>query len=341
MALALSLTAGATVSFFFLRLARQRAFEIDLGAGERRAFKGGTLNLPLVFASQRNEQTANVQLLDVPEGVQAALLPGGDHHLSLSISSKFSGVFSGFTLKIGVFDPLGLFARYEARRLDLAAEFLPYSLLTSRGEISVMATMLGDRPAGSRGSGQEFYNAELYDSAHDSKGILWKRLAAGEGDNLMVRVGEANIPDTLTVCFLESLPRPPRTLPGWMDLGSEAVSLIGLTILGTRSKLRLVHRVGKDTTVSEASDLKGLADLVAWLWRADPLKEKTQESPEDAGIIVTGEAELQDSTTFGLLSKKPTVVLSYVSGRPTQGTGVVFFTGNENISSLVYRVMSR
>jgi len=339
--LALSLTIVAVVSFASLRLVPHVAFDVKLKEAPTRAFKGGTLEFPLVFRSARDEQAAHVKLLSAPEGVQADLVPDGGHGQILAITSKFSGAYSGFSLKVGVYDPIGVFVRYEERKLNLVAEFLPLSLLAPRSEISVAAAILGDRPGGSRGSGQEFYAAEPYDSAHESKGILWKRLAESQGNNLMVRVGEANIPETLTICFLESQRRPPKQLPPWMDLASEAISIIGLTIIGTRSTMRIIHQAGNQATIDEARDITGLADALAWIWRDDVHKEKTTATATDAGIVITGEAEIQDPSIFALLARKPSVVLSYSSSRVTRGAGVVFFTGNENISGLVYQVMSR
>jgi hypothetical protein len=234
-----------------------------------------------------------------------------------------------------------LFKRHEECRLDLTAEFLPVSLLAKMEGVVVEAAMLGDRPAGSRGFGQEFYAAELYDSSHDSKGILWKRQAMIEGDSLMVRVGEANIPATLTVCLLEAQRRAPRELPRWMDLASEAVSLIGLTVLGSGSNLRVIHQIGEEATVDEARDLKTLADLLLWLWHDAAAKQKAHVALADAAIIVTGEAEVQKPDIFGLLLSKPSIVLSNSRGRVTQSASVVFFTGKENVGGLVTKVLSR
>ena len=341
LALALSLTIVAVVSFASLRLVPRVAFEVSLKDAPTRAFKGGTLEFPLVFHPARDGQGVHVKLLTVPEGVKADLVRDSERGQILTMTSRFSGAYSGFSLKVGVYDPIGVFVRYEERKLNLVAEFLPLSLLAPRSEISVAAAILGDRPGGSRGSGQEFYAAEPYDSAHESKGILWKRLAESQGNNLMVRVGEANIPETLTICFLESQHRPPKQLPPWMDLASEAISIIGLTIIGTRSTMRIIHQEGNVATVDEATSLTSLADALAWIWRDDLHKERTTATAADAGIVITGEAEIQDPSIFTLLARKPSVVLSYSSSRVTRGAGVVFFTGNENISGLVYQVMSR
>lgn len=330
---------AAVAAFVVLLLSPQKAFQVSLGPGLKRTFKGSGLSYPVVFESPKEEARATVELLRVPEGTQGRLRPDPDHGHVLIVSSWFSGVFSGWSLKVGRLDPLGLFTRFEERRLDLAAEFLPNSLLAKREGVVVNAAMLGDRPAGSRGFGQEFYSAEVYDASHDSKGILWKRQAKMGGDNLMVRVGEANIPETLTVCFLERQKRIPSELPTWMDLASEAISLIGITCLDSGSNLKVIHQVGGEVASAEARDLKGLADLLAWLWRDHPTK-KAKEYPE-AGIIVTGEAEMEDPDIFGLLLRKPSVVLSFSHGKVSHSPRVVFFTGKENVSALVGGVLSR
>jgi len=339
--LALSLTAAALASLIILRLSPQKAFQVTLGPAQKRTFKGAALSYPVLFEAPGGEARAIVELLRVPEGAQGRLRATPEHGQVLTVSSRFSGVFSGWSLKVGILDPIGLFTRYEERRLDLAAEFLPNSLLAKRNEVVVTAAMLGDRPAGSRGFGQEFYSAELYDQSHDSKGILWKKQAKYGGENLMVRVGEANIPETLTLCLLESQPRIPRELPGWMDLASEAISLIGLDVLHSGSYLKVIHQVGADTASAEARDLKGLADLLTWLWRGYSSAPRAKGVPAEAGIMVTGEPEMEDPDVFGLLLRKPTVVLSFSVGKVSRSPQVVFFTGKENVSALVSGVLSR
>jgi len=341
LALALSLALAAGVSFLLIRLSPKKAFHVGIGPGQRRTFKGGVLTYPLAFESAQEEESARVELIQVPEGVQAVLRDTGEHGHSLAVRSRYAGVYSGFALKVGIGDPLGLYDRFEERRLDFAAEFLPTSLLAKQEGMMVSAAMLGDRPAGSRGFGQEFYTAELYDPSHDSKGILWKRRAKTEADTLMVRVGEANIPETLTICLLEQRKREPRELPGWMDLASEAISLIGVSVLASGSSIRVIHQIGEERTASEARDLTGLADLLGWLWRDDGGKGKSREGPGDASIIVTGKSELDNPDILGMLLKKPSVVLSYTGGLVAHGTNVVFFTGKENISLLVNKVLSR
>lgn len=337
--LSLSLTVAAVAAFMVLLLSPQKAFHVYLGPGLKRTFKGSSLSYAVLFESPEVEARAVVKLLRVPEGAQGRLRSSPDHGHLLAVSSAFSGVFSGWSLQVGRLDPLGLFMRSEERTLDLSAEFLPRSLLTKREGVVVRAAMLGDRPAGGRGFGQEFYSAELYDTSHDSKGILWKRHAKMGGDTLMVRVGEANIPETLTVCLLESQKRIPRELPAWMDLASEAISLIGITCLDSGSNLRVIHQVGGEAASAEARDLKGLADVLTWLW-GEPTFKRVQGLPE-SGIVVTGEPEIQNPEIFGLLLKKPSVVLTFSRGKVSYSPRVVFFTGKENISALVSGVLSR
>jgi uncharacterized protein (DUF58 family) len=339
LALSLSLTVAAVAAFAVLQLSPKKAFQVALGPGLKRTFKGSGLSFPVVFESPEEEARAVVELLRAPEGAQGRLRPAPDHGQVLTVSSRFSGVFSGWSLKVGRLDPLGLFTRFEERKLDLTAEFLPSSLLVRREGVLVRAAMLGDRPAGTRGFGQEFYSAELYDASHDSKGILWKRQAKMGGDNLMVRVGEANIPETLTVCLLESRERIPRELPAWMDLASEAISMIGVTCLDSGSNLRVIHQVGSEATSKDARDLKGLADLLASLWREHPSRKV--QGPPEAGIIITGEPEMEDPEIFGMLLRKPSVVLTFSSGKVSHSPRVVFFKGKENLGALVSGVLGQ
>lgn len=340
LALALSLAVAALVAFVALLRSPRKEFQVSLGPGPKRAFKGASLSYPILFESQMEKARVAVDLLRVPEGAEGKLRASPEHGHVLTVSSRFSGAFSGWSVKVGILDPLGLFTRYEESRLDITVEFLPHSLLARREEVIITAAMLGDRPAGSRGFGQEFYSAEPYSSSHDSKGILWKRQAMLGEDNLMVRVGDANIPETLTVCLLESRARMPRELPTWMDMASEALSLIGIACLDSGSSLRVVRQVGDSAASAEARDLKGLADLIAWLWREHPSR-KTKGLPNEAEIIVTGEAEMQNPEIFGLLLRKPSVVLTPASGKVSHSPTVVFFTGKENVGGLVSEVLSR
>lgn len=341
MALALGLTAACVLSYLLLKLSPKRVFEIRLGRNRKRTFKGGVLTYPLSFDSPDGEENTTVEVIRAPEGVRAEMQSDGRGGRTLFVGSSFAGVFSDFSFRVGIGDLLGLFNRFEGRVLDLAAEFLPKSLIAKQQGVTVSAAMLGDRPAGSRGFGQEFYTAELYDQSHDSKGILWKRQAKSEGDTMMVRVGEANIPEFLTICLLEEHRRTARELPGWMDLASEAISLIGLSVLASGSSLRVIHQVGNDSTASEARDVPGLADLLGWLWRGDAGKQRSREGLEGAAIIVTGKKEIENPDILAVMLRKPLVVLSYSSGGVVHGATVVFFTGKEDISLLVNRVLGR
>ena len=334
------MTFAAIFSYLALLLSGQRTLRVKFDPSHRRAFKGSELEFGLVFEPPGEERKALVELRRVPEGAEARLVPRGEHGRKLVVGSKFSGVFTGWSLEVGILDPIGIFSRTEERRIDLSAEFLPVSLLAESQGIAARTAVLGDRPAGSRGFGQEFYTAEIYDGSRDSKGILWKRQAKLGMDALMVRVGEANIPESLTVRFVEAKTRPPRELPAWMDLASEAISLIGTAALETGSSLRVIHEVGSRAAAAEARDLKGLADLLVWIWQSEPRRESSGGAV-GASIVVTGEAVMVDPRVFGLLVNSPSVVLTYAKGRASKGAQVVFFTGRESMAGLVSTVLSR
>ncbi|MDG6910168.1 MAG: hypothetical protein JRN08_07340 [Nitrososphaerota archaeon] len=84
-----------------------------------------------------------------------------------------------------------------------------------------------------------------------------------------------------------------------------------------------------------------LADLVMLLWRDDVPQRPHENEPGHADIVVVGQDELASEETSALVSRKPTVLLSWGQSRPAVGPSIVNFTGTEDISRLVVGVLSR
>lgn len=311
-----------------------------LEGARRRVFKGHGIATELKVMKVPRWGIPQVALLEVPEGLLAEIEESGGK-FRLSVSSKFAGAFSGLKVKMGIREPLGLYKRDEVREVKMVFEFLPSVLAPAREPMLISATMLGDFPAGRSGLGQEFYSAEAYTSSHSSKDIMWKRLAKSPGENLMARVGEANIPEKLTVSLIEQITAPKRANPSWKNLVSEAVARVGVPVVSIGSTLRLVHVLGKRKTVAEARSLPELADLVMSLWREDLPKKSTTEEPDEADIVVAGQEELTVPDTRGMVSRKPAVILSWGGPAAYAGPKAVSFTGTEDISRLVVGVLSR
>lgn len=329
-------------SLLMVALLPKEAISLKVGVTRARAFKGEELSTPLAAGSKkRRNPTAQLELVAIPEGLEARIEGEGNERVLFALS-RFAGVFGGVRVRIGVLDPLGMFTRSEVYEIPLTFEFLPTSLLARREPLRVSAAMLGDYPAGRSGPGQEFYSAEIYNPSNSSREIMWKRQARMPTDYLVVRVGEANIPEKLTVCFIDATDNTSVRTPRWMDLASEAIARLGLPVVSSGTTLRVLHEETGEMTVAEARDAGGLANLLLWLWRKDILKESTRDGPGQADMIVAPEAETQGPEVAGLILAKPTVLLGWGQRpRTAPGYSVIFFTGSEDLRPLVARVLSR
>lgn len=336
----MSLSVVVLVALVTVAAVPKHALALTPDRTKGRAFKGGSISVGLKSGERVGRTSAALELVQVPKGMEASLA-GEAPEFTLTAGSRFAGVFRGLEVKVGVGDPLGLFVRSEDHRLDVSFEFLPSFLLAGHEPLMVTAAMLGDLPAGRSGFGQEFYSAEVYSTSSSSKDIMWKREAKFPSDKLYVRVGEANNPGELTVYFIEKEDMNERGTPIWMDLVSEAVARIGLQVVLGGTTFRLIHSLDGDARSIEAKDPATLANMVMWLWNQEVAKERARETPDDASIILVGQAETRNPRTMGLVLEKPTVILAWGKRNPVAGTNAAFFTGKEDISGLVAEVLSK
>jgi hypothetical protein len=340
LALGFALSLVCLVSLALLVTFPKEALKLSVERSNERTFKGKELSSLVSVGSRASSTLTKFDLLSVPDGVEATIAGTGAQR-TLSVRSKYAGVYSGIKVRVGILDPLGMFERNEVHEIKLAFEFLPISLLARREPLRVAAAMLGDYPAGRRGFGQEFYSAEVYSSTSSSRDIMWKRQARTPSDYLLVRVGEANIPETVTVCLIERKDITKRRSPAWMDLASEALARVGLPVVSSGVRVRLLHVLGDRTTVREAKDDRELSDVLVELWRDDSPKELSDEKAEEADIIVAAQAETEDPSMLNLVLRKPSVLLGWDRRQAVSGSGIAFFSGHEDVSWLVAKVLSR
>ena len=304
-----------------------------------RGFKGEDSTVVFRIRSPMGIEESAVALPRTPEGLKAELGRMPDGSWKILANSKFSGLYQGLKVRLSFVDFLGIAERYAERELDLRLEFLPKAMLLELASVNMAPVTLGEVPANRMGLAQEIYGAERYNLSQDVKDILWKRLARFGTASPMVRVREANTPELLTVCVLELTEREGLEHYKWMDTVCEAVARLGRATIAVGMRFRVLRVTGRGRTLAEAHDLGTLADCTMAIWEVEE-EGRIGDGAESASIIITGEDEL-NAGEAGLISGKPTVV---ISPRPTpslRNARSVFFTGSEDLSGVVGQVLSR
>ena len=329
----------ASASLLALAAYPKEGLDLSVGSARARAFKGGEVAVQLSVKTR--SASARMDLVMIPNGLEAEIKGEGKER-TLVAKSRYAGVYTGLKARVEIADRLGILARSEVKDVGIVCEFLPTSLLGTGEPIRVSAARLGDLPAGRGGSGQEFYAAEVYTTSRSAKDIMWKRLARTPDELLLVRTGEANIPETMNLWFYEEEEGEEKTrTPARMDLASEAIARVGLPVVSTGTKLRVRHVHRGKATLTEAKDREGLANLVARLWEDGSEPGVAAESPAQADMVIASEEAAHSPEVVGLVMNRPSVLLVWGEGRGMKGSSVVFFSGHEDLSSLVAMVLSK
>jgi len=332
---ALSLLALAFVGFY-----PKQELALVADPSRVRGFKGETCTATIKLGTRAASARVRLDLTDLPGGVEASLQEKSGTYV-LTVMSPFAGLFNKFKVEVGIGDPMGFFARKEPRQLQLAFEFLPLSLLMERRQVRVAPLVTGDRPAGKRGFGQEYFSAETSNSPHSPRDILWRRQARSTSNELMVRVGEANLPENLSLGLAEPNNRSQRENPRWIDLVSEAVASLGRPIVTAGSTLTVIHAVEESVTISKARNEAELADLIIGLWRDDVPKQESMVPLNSADLVVLAQWETSSLTNQMLLRSKPAVLLSWSPRATSRQSKVAIFSGHEDLGWLVARTAGR
>lgn len=341
LALAFSLSLASVLSLLILYGSPKRRFHVTTNPRRLRAFKAERMRCSLLTGGEGAEAGIDVQLVGAPEGLQVRHVSGEGGRHELAIYSTLAGSFGGLKVGVSMNDRLGLYARYEEHYLDLVVESLPMALRSRTLPWATIAQTLGELPSGTRGFAQEFYTAELYDTSRDAKDILWSRVAEVGNDEFMVKVREANIVDVLTVCLVAGGSREGKQLDIWRDLALEAIAQIGVAVLRCGASFKVVQSRGDAAWVTQAHDLRSLADLSMQVSRYEGVEIPVLEGLRASSLLITGEPELRLPEVFRLALRVPTVVISFQRKGFAPGFEVSFFTGSEDLTGLVNRVLGR
>jgi uncharacterized protein (DUF58 family) len=341
LALSFSLVAVALISKLVLAKASEENIAINPSADHISCFKGEEGKIDLEIRPSVNRfVTASLTKVIPPQGAEAKIVQSDPTVSSLIIRPKYAGRFSGISAEFELVDPLQLFKKkVDYTSKDLTIDCYPSSLLKEIRAVKPISVALGEREGSTHGAGLEFYSLEDYRGSSERKNIFWKKVASRPDERLLMKIREANIPRTLTICLIRTGPRSSDSLR-WVDSACEGVGLIGKIILEMGCDVEILFDNGKVVGI-ETSSLRELSKAVMEM-------SAYQQSNLDnaslllarADICVTGFRELENLLFASAVARKPSLLIEDDDAKPARiGELAVIYGPDKDLSSLVYRVV--
>ncbi|MDA4131126.1 MAG: hypothetical protein OK457_10175 [Thaumarchaeota archaeon] len=344
LALCLALLVSAALSEIILARATTGNIQVQFNDPHLTCFKEGEVREDFRI-NYRTRRFVKVRISSItgPKGVETITDESSQDGLRLIFRPKFAGRFKGLRAKFDFSDPLELFAKsLEVSIDDFVLDCIPASLLKEIRTARPMALALGEKIGRTHGSGQEFYAIDEYHPAVERKNIFWKKIASMADERLLVKVRESNIPKFLTIGLIRTIDRGEEQLQ-WTDRACEGVALLGKNIFSVGCGVHLVFETATGPVRLQAQDLAELSDAVMQLSVGLTSEiESTSEILYESDICVTGLKELKVDLLALAIARKPSLLIEDKDTFPrTIGNLAVIFTGNEDVSELVHKVVGR
>jgi hypothetical protein len=344
-ALCLSLVLAAVISEIILASATTGSIRIELGDPHLTCFKDGTA-VEDITVKMKRQRFVRVRVSSVkgPRSVEA--IPdeteSPSDQIRITFRPKYAGRFEGLYITFEFIDPLGLFRKtLQMTRDDFVIDIYPSSLLKEVRQSAPISLALGERAGRTHGSGQEFYSIDEYNSSIERKNIYWKKIASLPDERLLVKVREANIPQSLSIGLVKTIERDQTELQ-WMDLACEGAANLGTNIFSLGCDVILLFFFEGTIIRCEASDPLEFRECLMQMSSANPSdKERTSEILDVCDICVTGFKELQDDLLAQEVARKPALIIKDPDAFPAAlGNLAVIYSGSD-IGELVNRVVRR
>jgi hypothetical protein len=348
LALGFTLSMIALISYVIVRRPRLVPEKnVFLSPSSMRGFKGEEEAARLRLEIHQ-ERFASIEIgtVDAPEGVEVRHTLRARHAAEIHFKPRFAGLFNGVVVKTEVKDELGLFARtLSIAYANFSLESLPLSLLIPVQRAMPFLLALGERTAGSKGVGQEFYSIDDY-AFGDKRDILWKRVAQNPDERLVVRLRESNIPKEVKVGLVEFADRTSEERLRWMDLCLEGIALIGRNLIVARCRLKFIVNATKGGAVQipvadEADLADGIMMVAASSRSEDRWSANSAEVINSSDIVVTGMKETEDPNFARALARKLSLVIEEESTPAMLGRDSLIFTGVEDVRRLISRAVEK
>ncbi len=343
LALCLCLFIAAGISEAILGAATTGGVRIDLEDPHPTCFKEGEAVENITIKSRRKRFVrVVVSSIKGPAGVETTSNDSSDS-LSLRLRPKYAGRFQGLSIQFEFIDPLGLFKKtLDLGRDDFTIDCYPSSLLKDVRQTAPLTLALGERAGRTHGSGQEFYSIDEYNSSVERKNIYWKKIASLSDERLLVKVREANIPQSLSIGLVKTVDREQGELE-WMDLACEGAGILGTNVFSLGCDVTLLFYSENTIARCEATDLLGFRECLMKMSRSQTsTTEKVSEIIDEADICITGLKELENGPLAMEVARKAALLIQDKDAFPkTMGNLSVIYSGSEDVAELVNRVVRR
>ena len=346
LALCLALLVTAALSEVILAAATTGKISVHFDQPHLICFKEGEVkeNFRINYKTRRFVKV-KISSIKAPAGVETLPDESSKDGLRLIFRPRYAGRYQGLTATFEFRDPLELFSKSLQISIDdFVLDCIPESLFRETRAHRPMALALGEKIGKTHGSGQEFYAIDEYTPGIERKNIFWKKIASMPDERLLVKVRESNIPKFLTIGLIRTVLRGEQEQLVWTDRACEGISLIGKNIFSIGCGLNLVFESATGPIRLQALDISELAEAVMQLSVGQISDiESTSELLYQSEICVTGLKELNVDLLALAVARKPCLLIE--EEEPTLprtiGNLAVIFTGRENVSELVDKVVGR
>jgi hypothetical protein len=314
---------------------------VTLRTRKVRMFKNETRRVPIQVAGGRSRwvDLDSISLRGRP-GLRSGIdqVSGGSAELTLTPS--LAGTTDSLEAVLKATDPLGLFSKVRALRLEFVLESLPLALKDPPGPLAIPLLAFGENPAGTSGSGQELFAVDRYQPGLDPRDIMWNKVAGMTDDSIPARVREANVRRVISVGIMVGSGSEEEAAER-NDLAAEALAKVGMAVFPVRTALEITSSSPAGSRRAVASDARSLADAVTS--SIGPGDEPSAiPLPPDSGfdLLIVGPEEVRGTRALILPRSRRILVVSPspVLGYLPRGTTV--FTGREDLGGLASWVIA-
>lgn len=343
LALSLAMMFAAVISEVLLRTSTRQHIEIKLDRPRISVFKGEEgIEKVTIVSRRRRFIDVTLESVEAPEGIDTTVISGTPQSMVFSFKPAYAGRFQAITLCFSLRDPLQLFRRKLALRVEgFVIDSLPKALLAEPKMVRPSSLSLGERTGKTAGYGHEFYAIDDYHPSSEKKSIFWKKVARMPDAKLVVKVRESNIPKTMTIGLLTFADRALEERLMFVDSMCEALAQLGSTFLSIGCAIELLYVKSGSIRWAVATSISELSDVIMEAASFDNSSEMDAFSIlSESHVCTLGLKELENQQLAEGITSKPSIVINEPEANPWSVSDLaIVFRGEEDLSRIVSEVI--